>query len=72
MSDKIKNIFIGIIFFVVLILGTSFVIDTILIDVLKVDNGLIGSIVGGIIGMVGVIVTTYFIIEANKNQWRIR
>lgn len=68
MSDKIKNIFIGIIFFVVLILGTSFVIDTILIDGLKVDNGLIGSIVGGIIGMVGVIVTTYFIIEANKKS----
>lgn len=37
MSDKIKNIFIGIIFFVVLILGTSFVIDTILIDGLLIS-----------------------------------
>lgn len=55
-------------FFVVLILGTSFVIDTIMIDGLNVDNGLIGSIVGGIIGMVGVIVTTYFIIEANQKS----
>lgn len=39
-----------------------------MIDGLKVDNGLIGSIVGGIIGMVGVIVTTSFIIEANKKS----
>lgn len=66
MSEKTKDIFIGIIFFIVLMAGASFVIDTILIDGLKVDQGFIGSIIGGIIGALGVIITTYFIIEANK------
>lgn len=68
MTDKAKNIFIGIIFFIVLILGTAFLIDTLLIDGLGVDKGFLGSILGGAIGTLGVIGTTYFIIEANKKS----
>lgn|GEM_PF-1638362 len=71
MTDKFKSIFIGIIFFIVLISGTSYIIDTILIDGLKVDKGFLGSVLGGAIGTFGVIGTTYFIIEANKEATKI-
>lgn len=68
MTERWKDIFIMITLGVIAILATSWLIDILLIDGLNVDKGFIGSVLGGIIGALGVIGTTYFLIEANKEQ----
>ncbi|MGA3601745.1 hypothetical protein [Lysinibacillus agricola] len=68
MSDRWKDIFILITLGTVAVLAGCWFIDVLLIDGLKVDKGFLGSILGGIIGALGVIGTTFFIIEANKDS----
>ncbi|MER2119225.1 MAG: hypothetical protein ABS935_03100 [Solibacillus sp.] len=66
MTEKWKDIFIIITLGVIAVLATSWLIDILLIDGLNVDKGFLGSVLGGIIGTLGVIGTTYFLIEANN------
>lgn len=68
MTERWKDIFIMITLGVIAILATAYLIDILLIDGLSVDKSFLGSILGGGIGTVGVIATTYFLIEANKEQ----
>lgn len=66
MNDKWKDIYIGFTLFVVLFMAMSYVVDILLIDGLSIDSSFLGSIIGGVIGAAGVVGTTYFLIEANK------
>jgi len=66
--ERWKDIIIIIILGTVSILAGCWFIDVLLIDGLEVDKGFLGSVLGGIIGALGVVGTTYFLIEANKQE----
>lgn len=66
MPERWKDIFIIITLGTVSILAGCWFIDVLLIDGLEVDNGFLGSVLGGVIGALGVVGTTYFLIEANN------
>ncbi len=68
MTERWKDIFICLILGVFGIFSMSWVTDVLLIDGLQVDKGFLGSILGGMIGTLGVIGTTFFLIEANKTS----
>ena len=69
MKEKWKDIFITITLGVNAVLAFAWLIDILLIDGLKVDSSFLGSILGGIIGTLGVIGTTVLLINTqNKNH----
>lgn len=68
MSNRLKDMLIGFIIFVLCFSSFSFFVDVILIDGLNVDVGFLGSVLGAIIGALVLGGTTYLIIESQRKE----